>query len=322
MPRRAAILRWTGRGSIEDLRSSVVSTLKDEKLDGRVRVVGQSIVVGGAEPVAVAALFRFTPGISWVAVGDSGSSFKVIVEAGRDLGRRYLKPGRGFVVKADATAGKLSSDLVGALTSALVEAVKGARVREESPEVVFRAAIDERGGAVGAEIAEGPGGSPTGREEATCLVSGGKHSSVVAWMALLAGYRVTLVHARVNESSMLAVSRLYSELSHRVAPRALRLSVLYSKSPSAALSGWARKNGGEVFGGFHHGCSDVPLALAATAKAPLWILPEESFESAFTGLSTVDQSARADWVEGTARWRERSYAGGRADVSDVLDGLD
>lgn len=266
-------------------------------------------------------MFRRMPGVAWLAVGESGSGFRELLVTGSALARRYLRRGDGFVVKPEATGRTLASDLGGAMTSAILEAVKGSRVREDKPKVMFRAALDGTVGAVGVEISEGPVGTASGRDEASCLVSGGRHSSVVAWMSLLSGLRVKLVHAKSDDASLLAVAKLYSELSHRVDPSFLSLEVIDSRSPASALSAWSRK-GGVAFGGFHAGCSSIPRSLGRKVGGPLLVLSEEKFLEEYADLSLKEYASKMDWAERRpVRVRTLAFGGKRADVSDVLDGL-
>ena len=62
-----------------------------------------------------------------------------------------------------------ASDVAGAVTSAVVEEVKGARVDEDRPRLVFRAGLEETGGFVGVELSMGPGGSPRGAGRSSVL---------------------------------------------------------------------------------------------------------------------------------------------------------
>jgi adenylyl- and sulfurtransferase ThiI len=207
--KRATVLRWTGRGSIAHLEGSVEQVLKVHGGRGRVTTIGDSVVVRGSEPLGVAALVRFMPGISWIAAGFAAQSWGDMAKAGGTLAKSYLRRGERFSVEAEGTRSTSVSDVGGMVTSRILETVKGARV-SESPRVRFRVAADGRVGVVGVEVSAGVGGVPTGTEEATCFVSGGVHSSVCAWMASLAGYRVRMVHAKESEQSVLAVARLYS----------------------------------------------------------------------------------------------------------------
>jgi hypothetical protein len=317
---RCTILGWTGKGRLSDLQSSLEYVLKDNRLRARVNVAGGSVVVVGPEPIGVAGLLGFMPGVSWIAAGMAGRSLRELVDSAGVLARRYLRRGDGFSVLAEGRGGIVSGDLGGSVTSRMLESVKGARVREDSPKVRFRATFDGRRGVVGVEVKAGVGGVPTGSETATCLVSGGVHSSVVAWMAMLQGFRVRLVHAKTGEESLLAVARLYSELSHRGDPRWLSLEVIEGESASGALGEFA-KSGVQLISGFHR--------LGSTARprirgvlAPLDLMPEEWFESEFATLGLKPHEERTPWdEEGRGISKTRRFAGRTADVSDVIDGL-
>ncbi len=316
------IIQWTGRGRLASLESSVSLVLKDARMLARIWRNGSSIAIEGPEPTALAALFRYMPGISWIAVGKSAGSLNELGGAASGLARNYLRRGVRFAVTAEATGGAVASDVAGAVASAALEAARGARIDEEAPRIRLRAAFDGKRGAVGVELVEGPGGTTVGSAEATCLVSGGKHSSVVAWMALVSGYAVRLLHARVDDHSLRAAARLYSELSNRVDYSRLRLEVLEGNGANHALGERARRAKGHVFGGFHIGCSSAPMALKGLAEAPLFVLPEEEFDAKFSGLGIRACQEKQKWnMERVGRVSSRSFGGAKADVSRVLDGL-
>ncbi len=307
---------------MDGLRSSVEFVLRSEGLRGQVWTVGNSIIAEGAEPLRAAATLAHMPGVAWVAAGVVVSSLKEAALSAGSLATKYLRKGDRFAVEGEGTQSVVGADVAGAVTSGILEAAKGARV-SETPRVRFRAALDGRKGVVGVRVADGPGGTSMGGKWATCLVSGGLHSSVLAWNALLAGYRITLVHAKTDESGLLAVARLYAELSHRVDSRGLKLEV---------LSGWAvprtlashLKPGGDVFAGFHSTGGPVPGPLAGKAAAPLYLMSEELFRSEFETLGIKGDGARVNWEvagEAGARLTTRTFGGWAEDVSAVLDGL-
>lgn len=320
--RSAAILRWTGRGSFADLQSSVNFVLKDNGVQGQVRSAGNSVIVEGSEPLGVAEMFEHMPGVAWTAAGIATNSFKGLVGVSGDLARKYLRRGDRFAVEAEGVSNAVASDVVGAVTSRILDTVKGVRVSIEVPRVRFRAAYDGSRGTVGVEVKRGPGGVPTGRDSVVCLVSGGSHSSVVAWMATLMGFRVRLVHAKSKEEGLRAVARLYSELSHRADPRGLRLEVLEGSSESDALPRHAARSRDPVFGGFHAAGGGAPRSLRGSVKSPLYLMPEERFISEFESLRLKGYDSLADWkVPGSKKFTVRTFGGVAADVSDVLDGL-
>lgn len=315
------IARWTGRGDLAELRSSVEFVLRSNRLRGKVWTVGDSVIDEGTEPLRAAAALAHMPGVAWVAVGMPVKSMKEAgLFAGR-LGVKYLKRGDRFAVEGEGTRNVVGADVAGAVTSGILEAVKGARV-SEAPRVRFRAAFDGRKGVVGVQVATGPGGVSTGKEWVTCLVSGGLHSSVLAWTALLMGYRVRLVHAETGERGLLAVARLYAELSHRVDSRGLRLEVLKGGALARVLASHLSKSGEESFAGFHSTGGRVTGPLARRASAPLYLMPEELFRSEFDALGIRGDDSRADWgTKGGAEFAMRTFEGWAEDVSAVLDGL-
>jgi len=277
------------------------------------------VTLVGPEPLRLAALFGNMPGVSWVAAGLTVRSLRELSAAAGELARKYLRKGDLFSVEAEGTAGALASDIAGVVTSAVLDGVKGSRVASESPKVRFRAAFDGEAGIVGIEVRMGQGGTPTRRELVACLVSGGIHSAVVAWEAVLQGFRVQLIHARYSEESLQAVARLYSELSYRADPRGLGLEVIEGESVNRALAGYASSFRGMVFAGY------TPAARGRQPPkvlSPLYLMSEEKFASEFRALGIQSFDAREEWNrEGRGRRLVRRFGGRRADVSGVLDGL-
>lgn len=321
MSRRAALLRWTGRGNASDLRSSVQGVLKDRGVAAEVRPVGGSLVVAGPEPIGVCSMFESMPGVAWTAAGFEVGGMEDVAKAASALAANYLKRGTRFSVRAEA-AGGLSSDLSGAIYSVMLGKAKGARSSEGSPAVRFRAALDGARGVVGVEVSSGPGGTPMGREAVAILASGGKHSSVLAWDALLLGHRVALVHAAAGEPGLRAVAKLYAELSNRGDPRGLSLTVLEGGNVAGMLSKFVAQHGGQTYGGFTAE-RPVPEALGPRVQAPLYMMPEEEFDRQFRGLRLKGHDVLADWSEqGSGGRSQRSFGGRIADVSGVLDGLE
>lgn len=321
MAKRAAILRWTGRGDASDLMSSVRHVLGERKVNAQVRGVGGSIIVKGPEPVGICSVFENMPGVAWTAAGYSVDGPAEVARASSVLAASYLRRGTRFSVLAEAAGGGGSSDLAGAVTSAMLEKVKGARATRESPKVKFRAALDGGRGAVGVEVAEGPGGAPMGKESVVCLVSGGRHSSVLAWSALRLGFRVKMVHAASGEESLRAAARLYAELSYRADPRGLSLAVLEGGPAAGLLSRFVAETGDPVFAGFTVG-RPAPAALGEKVQGPLYLMPEETFDSEFASLRLRSHDEVTDWDGGSAGgFSVRTFGGKLADISGVLDGL-
>jgi hypothetical protein len=291
-------------------------------LEVRVRRVGGLLMVNGAEPAMVATILGQMPGVGWIAAGVSANSYAELGAAAKSLAGKYLRRGDRFAVLAEATGSAVVSDVAGVVTSAALGEVEGIRIDEESPRTTFRTTFDGRRGAVGVQIIEGPGGVPTSSAEAVCLVSGGKHSSVVAWMALLSGYRVNLVHASVGDESLREVAKLYAEFSHRVDCTKLSLEVLGGGVGALAHASAASEGRAPVFGGFHAGCSEIPAALAGAAEAPLFLLPEAEFDASFESLGLKANARRQAWTDRpSAEVSRRSFGGVRADANGVLDGL-
>ncbi len=276
------------------------------------------MIVEGTDPVGTAVALGHLPGTAWIAVGLAFNSMKDVAPAAGRIAMRYLTRGDRFVVIGEGTGGAPGADVAGAVTSGILDAVRGARV-SEAARVRFRAAQDGGGGVVGVEIIEGPGGSSTGETWVNCLASGGAHSSVLAWYALLMGYRVRIIHMRTVESALIAVARLYAELSHRVGPGSLKLEVV--EGGGEALAQHLDGTGG-VFGGFRPTSKPVPRALLKAVSAPLYLMPEEMFVSQFESLGVKADDSEAGWCElGGTELRVNAFDSWAEDISAVLDGL-
>ncbi|MDG6985732.1 MAG: hypothetical protein JRM73_03190 [Nitrososphaerota archaeon] len=321
MGSRAALLRWTGRGRISDLQGSVEHILRERRGRADVYAVGGTLVVRGNDPVGTCLLFEHLPGVAWTAAGYSGKGVGELAKSAALLAENYLKRGTKFTVEAEVTHDGPPSDLAGAVMASMLGKAKGARASGRSPKHTFRAAMDGAQGAVGVEVTRGPGGAPVGDETVTCLVSGGAHSSVVAWNAMLSGYRVDLVHAESGEASLLAAAKLYAELSYRGDPRSLSLTVLEGGGCAGMIASHVASAGSLVFAGFRPACP-VPGFMRGMAEAPLYLLSEEAFDAQFRSLKLKAHVEKTDWNEAPAQaYGKRSFGGKAADVSGVLDAL-
>ena len=321
-PRRTAVAGRTGRGSLGELRGAVAGRLAADGTKAKVRVFGGSLIIEGPEPLGIATMLGKMPGVAWVGAGISVSSVREISTAAGSLATKYLRKGGRFSVLAQGGRGVVPADLAGSATSAVLDSVNGARVDEGTPQVRFRIAFEGGRGVIGVELAKGPGGAPPGSESAACLVSGGKHSSVVAWMAMLSGFRVRLVHAKVDEEALREVVRLYLELAQRGDPGGLSLEVLEGAEPASALRAWAKSSDVVVFSGSHAGCNEAPPGLGRRMKSPLFVLPEERFDSELEGLGLKGVAGAMRWKAGSSgSFRVRRFEGMARDVSRAIDGL-
>ena len=320
--RYVAIAKWTGAGNQSDLVRTARAVLRSKGVHGVVRGGPGCILISGKSPVVVAGAVKGLPGVAWVAVGMHVPGQASVREDAARLAKRYLKKGMTFTVNSEVqqSAG-LASDLSGAVRFAILDAADGCRVDERNPDISFRATKDNGGTAIGVEIFKGPGGIPTGKKTIACLVSGGKHSSVAAWYALLSGSVVHMVHAKVDDASVRAVALLYAELSDRVDSGALSLQVLEGVAPAAALTKWLGRFSGECIGGFHAGSAENER-VRNRVDAPLRLLPEEEFTKAAGNLGAREDPRKLNWkARGSGSLTVRKFGGVRADANRVIDGL-
>jgi hypothetical protein len=317
------LVRWTGRGKVEDLASSVSAALRAEGLRARVEVLGGFVAVANQDPVHVSSLVRFMPGAAWVAVGHSFGAQDQMTREAKKFAAGYLKGTKTFSVRAESDGdGVAAVDLAGAVVSALLDALPEAKVDDRRPGAVFRALYSKGRWVFGAELWTGPGGVPSGDETVHCLVSGGKHSSVVAWMALLAGYSVEMVHAEVGRGALVQVARLYAELSRRVDPSKLHLTLLRGGLPADSIGQWLARSKGRFFAGTSAPRS-APRWLSERTESPLYLLPEEAFSESLKTLSLNSHDAKEAWEARHRSGRHSAvrFGGKRADMHEVLKAM-
>jgi len=315
---------------MNDLVRSLRGTLLGQRVE--VQRAGETVLVSGGEPSSNARRVAYTPGISWIGLGYvARSGPRAISRLLAEMGRHYLRGRTTFKVEAETTGGEATaSDITGEANARILEENRGARISERRPEVRFRVAIDGQLAAAGVEIRRGVGGIPTSSSKAYCLVSGGMHSSVVAWMAALCGFSLELVHVKRSDESLLEAARLCSELSHRLDPRALRLTLLTGakgSSTASVLSSWLRKGRSPVFSGDHLECAPHRrVRVDQRVLQPLQLFPESEFEATYASLGLrgfFEREGLFTEIQGAApsRYRTNSFGGVRADVHEIYDSL-
>lgn len=324
-----AVVAWSGNGSLDDLRRTAAAKLGVS--EASVRRGPMSLIVEHADPVKVASRLSRLPGVSWIAVGYEFAGWEQCESALRSLAGRYLEQGSSFrlsarVEESDTTEGDLLLDGNGTI----LKAVSKTRVDEKNPQVTFRIVMTRDRGAVGVELRKGPGGVPTSKNlRAACLVSGGYHSAVVAWMAALSGYRVSLVHARTDDESLRQVARLYAELSWRVDASDLELLLLDGKgTPGGRLRNWLPKAKYDVMAGVHPECRGAGVRRAFADRPdiilPLLLLQEdevtERYDSLGLKIKAVD-AAPALSSGRPAQFTLKRFGGKETDTSGVLDSI-
>ena len=303
---------------MESLKSGVEDILRSLVARSNVKVVGDCLVIKSRDAVSVASALDRTPGVAWISVGSEG---KVGAE-GANLARKYLRKGDRFTVFAESSSGTAESDLAGEATSAILGAVPGSRSDARKPKKVFRVTKDGELCVVGVQLREGPGGTPTGDERAVCFVSGGKHSSVVAWQALLTGFRVTLVHSATGEDALREVGRLYVELVSRVGSGGVDLEVVEGSSTEKALALRVASKDERYFAGCHAGGTPCPRSLIGKVESPLFALTEEQFVEIQGSLGLMGDESSASWGRGAqGQFRLRKFSGWAGSAAEVLSGL-
>lgn len=328
--RPALLLRWSGNGELSDLRRTVKNVLRVRGENAKVSEIGRSIVLRGIRSAEAAWRLRFLPGVSWIAIGNSTNPDpRGVATAVESVAKSYLRKRTSFRVQAEMTeSGVSESDFIGAASSRLLEEFRGTRVDERRPKFVFRVAVDRSSAVAGIQVLAGVGGAPTSPEKTCCcLVSGGAHSSVLAWMAARAGHSLLLLHAYHGAEGMREVARLYAELSHRMDPTALSLEVVFANGSSDAgslLRAWLRDNlTTPVFCGAHSECRDATFFESTRVKAPLYFYPEEEFLRVLDSLGLHGVQGQLSPLSNArgVRFNVKRFGGVLADASRVLDTL-
>ncbi len=329
----SVLLRWTGNGSFRDLVTTASRVLKANSAgSARLVTIGDSIAIVGIRSIAEAWTLRSLPGVEWVAFGrrtkpNSGS----VTEALVSIAKNYVVKGSTFRVIVESKVGSATeSDFGGAASSRLLDEFRGTKIDEREPKLSFRVAVDASAAVVGVEVSPGVGGAPTSRRRrAFCLVSGGMHSSVVAWMAGRGGYSVSLLHVYESDAAMREIARLYSELSMRMDPTDLRLDVLLpmkSSNIEGVLLAWIRGARSRIlFSGAHAECRNASLLTSSKVASPLFLSSEEEFQKVIRSLGLRGHfgELRSPRMEPplSGRFKVRSFGGVRAGAHVVLDAL-
>jgi len=321
---------WSGSGTFEDLERTVLSKLAARRVDAD-RIDG-TLLVNADDPVEVARIVSNMPGVAWVAVGYRFSGTEGFLKRLEYLAKRYLSSRRTFRISAQSVRSEQTAgDLVLAGNSALLSSIAGARVDERRPHVRFRACVQGRRGACGAEIRGGPGGASTGGDWVACLVSGGERSSSMAWMAALSGFSLRLVHSRTDEVALRQVGRLYSELSFRMDARCLELVVLEGgKDPIGRIGGWLHDHSVAAFAGLRPGRMEVLTELAESfphLSLPLVLVQDDAVAAVYRslGLGRAATGARGGFtlkrLEARSAYSESRFGGVQADSNAVIDAV-
>ena len=247
------------------------------------------------------------------------------------IAKNYLAKGSTFRVLAEIPGDSArESDLAGAASSRLLDEFRGTRVDDRSPKVTFRAVVDSSVAVIGVEVRQGVGGAPTSKQSrASCLVSGGMHSSVVSWMAARAGYSVSLLHVFESSESLREVAKLYAELSHRMDPRALNFDVLFPEESTNLRRIFLAWFGGAsrqiLFSGAHAECRNARFLAGVKVSSPLFLMSEEGFRTVHRSLGLQGYTGRLGPLQARHgsgdKFRVKSFGGERADAHRVLDTL-
>lgn len=332
-----AIIRWTGRGSLDHLSSTIRDVID---LGGESKVAikqsESSIFVSGSSAVGTALQLRYLPGIDWIAVGRTFQGQRQLMKVVRALAQRYLTKEKTFIVTVEGSRAPKAADVQLSVITEVLSTVKRARTNETNPKINFMCELENNGGAFGVKLADGEAGVPTSRDrKAFCLVSGGRHSSVMTWLAALSGFSLNMVHFMVGDDALRHVSLLYSELSHRMNPKHLRLVVVVGTGDSGQrklLNQWLRdRNPSPVFAGIHLECKErkpdtILGRVPEGVEFPVLLIPERTILEVQRKLSLKGLPSESDFLVRSRSslktgFRVLSFGGVKADINQVLDGL-
>ncbi len=237
----AAIISWTGRGKMDHLVTSAAGIISEGGRKLKPRRVGSDLILPHTDPSRVARSLAHLPGVRSIAAGYEFTGVKEFEDLLGVLVNHYLKKKSRFSVLTNVAGPDYSAgDIALMANSKVLSSSPGSRVSEKSPDVRFQVTMVDGRGVVGVIIRDGVGGTPTSSGRiANCLVSGGMHSSAAAWLTVLAGFSIRMVHFQEGEDSLGEVAKLYSELSHRMDPRHLSLKLISGRGDAASLfRGW------------------------------------------------------------------------------------
>src|SRR5436309_2314272 len=168
-------------------------------------------------------------------------------------------------------------------------------------------------------------------ERSATKLLAGRGFRVVRVGETIAGLSVELVHLRTNEESVVEAGRLYSELSHRIDPTRLKLTLLTGSknSPEGVLAAWLKKTGeaSPVFGGYHLECRRESSWRGLRGVVhPLLLFPEPEFRRVFNSLGLTGYFESNGLLPGLrdsvpSEHRVASFGGGRADLHEVVDSI-
>ena len=329
----SGLVKWSGRGSFPDFRTTATGVLQANNVrNARLTTIGSSLALQGIQPAAVLRILKNLPGVEWLALGKSTEpDTRSVNRTLASIAKNYLTKGSTFRVVAEVPGDKSKeSDLAGAAASLLLDEFRGVRIDEKHPKTTFRVVVDSSMAVAGVEVQRGVGGAPTSQlRRAHCLVSGGMHSSVVAWMAARSGHSVSLLHVFESDESIRETAKIYAELSQRMDPRALKLQVLFpeeSSSVGRVLLAWLRSGRSRTtFSGAHSECGNASFLAPTSVARPLFLLSEEDFEEIQRSLGLRGYSRTLGALQSRngsdKHFTERSFGGIRADVHLVLDTL-
>lgn len=312
MKERAVIVFLTGRGKTERAGERIRNSVgkRDILQIGKVAVLRNSAAIDA---------YRISrlPGVMWTAYGFISREESILKDA-VDLASNFIKNKRSFSVVVTEEKPELT-DVKMSIEGNILSKFQKKKINEKKPDLTFILSRTEKGYAFGLKLYQGVGGSIQGEETVTCLVSGGMHSSVVAWLSCLSGKGVKIVHSLSSTYSLYSVARLYERLSSMSDPTLLELSVLKGEGREEdVLYSWLEDNGA-VFSGNHIECSSK--LFSSKVIAPAYVLPEEVFAKYQREMRLPNFERRIGEGGRYVKYKEFSFGGRSANMHEVIDSL-
>ncbi len=312
MKERAVIAFLTGRGSTERASERIRNSVgkRDVLQMGKVAVLRNSSAIDA---------YRISklPGIMWTAYGFISKGESIIRDA-VDLASNFIRKKRSFSVIV-AEDNPEFSDIKMSIEGSILSKFQKKKINEKKPDLTFILSGAGKGYAFGLKLYEGVGGSMQGEEIVTCIVSGGMHSSVVAWLSCLSGKGVRIVHSLASTHSLYSVARLYERLSAMSDPTLVELRVLKGEGREEdVLYSWLEDNG-PAFSGNHVECSSK--LFSEKVIAPAYILPEEVFAKYLREMRLPNFERRVGEGGRYVKYKELSFGGRSANMHEVIDSL-
>lgn len=283
-------------------------------------LVGSTIVINSCS-ITEGYRISMLPGVRWVAVGKVEKKDNLPAIA-VELAANYLTKRRTFMLYAERDSPEEVYDMKIKIEGDILSKLKNKKINEKKPDVVFVLTKQDNQYAFGVKIYDGVGGIIQSKERiASCLVSGGIHSSVLSWFCCLSGYSLKMIHCYSGTYALYSVAKLYEKISSMSNPEMLELELVYGKSKTEnLLFSLVQESKTALYSGNHSSCSGE--VFFERVQAPLFFMPEELFISYSEKLGIKDKSKRLEKTKfERVNYKTKSFGFRKANMHEVIDKL-